>query len=112
MMTKTGLAVAAVLTLFRADTAEAKSVALSPGSIRTVPSTNAATPALTVRLNLYYAAAPFKIRNAAGAVVCAGYLENIVIKLVSGQLYFYRITVTTNGDNEPMYTARSWLSVW
>lgn len=111
-MTKAGLAVAAVLTLFGTDAAEAKSVALSPGSIRTVPSTHAATPAATVRLNLYYAAAPFKISNAAGAVICAGYLENIVMKSVSGQLYFYRIIVTTSGDNEPMYTARSWLPVW
>jgi hypothetical protein len=83
-------AVGTALTLFGMGAAMAASALLPAGSSRKVPPTTTAVEPDLAGLVMLDELIPFTIKNAAGAVMCAGRLQNRVVRSFStGQLHFY-----------------------
>lgn len=87
---------AAVLMTSIAATALAVSILLPPGGSLGVPATTAATEPSLAGPEIHDAVLPFTIRSATGAVVCAGQLQNRVVRSSSTGLldFYYRIRAT------------------
>jgi len=89
---------AAVVLMFSlAATALAVSILLPPGGSVAVPATTAATEPSLAGGVIHDALLPFTIKSASGAVVCAGQLQDRVVRSnTTGQLdFYYRIHATT-----------------
>jgi len=91
-----GAAVAAMLSLSTA--ALAISVLLPPGGTVAVPSTTAALEPDLAGVVIHDAVLPFTIKNPAGGMVCAGQLQDRVVRSSkTGLLHFYYRIRATSG---------------
>ena len=92
-----GIAIAFGLTLLATDAAKAQSVPLNYNVSVLVPTTSLGVePDLAFKQYSKFAW-PFTIMNAAGAVECAGVLQELVVKSLSNRYHFYYRIRTNSG---------------
>ena len=96
MRSTAGLATAATLTLFGANVAMASDPLPFPGIVNPLKSTSVATePDLAGPR--FSSAVTFKVKDAAGAVVCWGKLEQTVIRSTSTHYFHFYYRIRTSG---------------
>jgi hypothetical protein len=92
-----GITIAFGLTLLGTDAAKARSVPLNPYSSVIVPPTSLAVEPVLATKQYQKLRRPFTIMNAAGAVECAGVLQEVVVLVLSNRYDFYYRISTTKG---------------
>ena len=93
-----GITIAFGLALLGTDAAKAQSIPLNPNySVIVPPTILGAEPDLKPKQYWKYGK-PFTIMNAAGAVECAGILQQIMVRSFSNRYHFYYRIRTTSGN--------------
>jgi hypothetical protein len=93
-----GITIAFGLALLGTDAVKAQSVPLYPNySVLVPPTSLGKEPDLKPKQYWKYGG-PFTIMNAAGAVECAGILQEIVVRSFSNRYHFYYRIRTTSGN--------------
>jgi len=93
-----GIAIALGLILFGTDAARTQSIPLYPNFSVIVPPTSLGMEPDLAPKQYWKFGVPFAIMNAAGAVECAGILQQIMVRAVSNRYHFYYRIRTTSGN--------------